>query len=78
MPQVSIYKTESYDPAQMEAAVRFHFESLDLSHLIRPDQKIVIKPNLVMKRSPDDAATTHPALVEAVIRQLQELASSSD
>ena len=73
MPQVSIYKTESYDPAHMEAAVRFHFESLDLSHLIRPDQKIVIKPNLVMKRSPDDAATTHPALVEAVIRQLQEL-----
>ena len=57
----------------MQAAVRAHFEALDLSRQIRPDLKIVIKPNLVMKRAPEDAATTHPALVEAVIRQLQQL-----
>lgn len=73
MPQVSVCQTESYDPARMQAAVRAHFEALDLSRQIRPDLKIVIKPNLVMKRAPEDAATTHPALVEAVIRQLQQL-----
>ncbi len=73
MPQVSVCQTESYDPARMQAAVRAHFEALDLARQIRPDLKIVIKPNLVMKRAPEDAATTHPALVEAVIRQLQEL-----
>ena len=73
MPQVSVCQTESYDPARMQAAVRSHFEALDLSRQIRPDLKIVIKPNLVMKRAPEDAATTHPALVEAVIRQLQQL-----
>lgn len=73
MPQVSIYKTPSYDPKGMEDAVRAHFSLLNLDRLIRPEQKIVIKPNLVMKRDPQDAATTHPALVEAVIRQLQKL-----
>ena len=73
MPQVSVCQTESYDPARMQAAVRAHFEALDLSRQIRQDLKIVIKPNLVMKRAPEDAATTHPALVEAVIRQLQQL-----
>lgn len=74
MPQVSVCQTESYDPARMQAAVRAHFEALDLSRQIRPDLKIVIKPNLVMKRAPEDAATTHPALVEAVIRQLRNWA----
>lgn len=62
MPQVSVCQTESYDPARMQAAVRAHFEALDLSRQIRPDLKIVIKPNLVMKRAPEDAATTHPRL----------------
>ncbi len=73
MPQVSVYKTPSYDPQQVQAAVCAHFQALELCHLIRPEQKIVIKPNLIMKRNPQDAATTHPALVEAVIRQLQQL-----
>ena len=73
MPQVSIQKTDSYDPACVEAAVRAHFQALGLAQRIRPDMKIAIKPNLIMKRRPEDAVTTHPAVVEAVIRQLQEL-----
>lgn len=73
MPQISIYKTPSYDPDQMQKAVRAHFKALDLARLIRPEQKIAVKPNLLMKRNPQDAVTTHPALVEAIIRQLQEL-----
>lgn len=51
LPQVSVCQTESYDPARMQAAVRAHFEALDLARQIRPDLKIVIKPNLVMKRA---------------------------
>lgn len=31
-------------------------------------KKVLIKPNLVMPRNPDAAATTHPAVVEAVCR----------
>ena len=73
MPQVSIYKTETYDPAIVEEAVRFHFDALELSRFIRAGQKIVVKPNLIMKRDPGDAVTTHPALVEAVIRRLQAM-----
>lgn len=73
LPQVSIYKTETYDSAIVEEAVRFHFDALELSRFIRAGQKIVVKPNLIMKRDPGDAVTTHPALVEAVIRRLQAM-----
>ena len=35
--------------------------------------KVVIKPNLLMKRTPEEGTTTHPSLVEAVVRKLQSL-----
>lgn len=34
-------------------------------------KKVVIKPNFVAKRSPDEAATVHPAVLGAVIRWLR-------
>jgi uncharacterized protein (DUF362 family)/ferredoxin len=37
---------------------------------------VLIKPNLLMKRRPDEGTTTHPALIRAVIRHLQELGVS--
>ena len=36
------------------------------------DRRVVIKPNLVMKKSPSEAATTEPAVLEAVLRVLNE------
>ena len=29
-------------------------------------KRVIVKPNLIMPRKPDDAATTHPAVIEAV------------
>ncbi len=34
--------------------------------------RVVIKPNLVSRKSPDEAATTHPEILRAVIRLLEE------
>lgn len=73
MPTVSVYKTPNYEKSTVEQAVAAHFEALDLSTLLSPGKKVVIKPNLVIKRRPEDCATTHPALIAAVIRQLQSL-----
>ena len=50
-------------------------KSMDALHIaadLRPEMKIVIKPNLVMAKSPDFPATTHPLVVKAVVRWLRE------
>ncbi len=70
---VSTCKAADYSPEQMDAAVAWHFASLDVGRLIPVNAKVVLKPNLLMKRTPYEATTTHPALVAAVVRGLQSL-----
>ena len=70
MPQVSLIKTESYDPAEVERAVARHFELLGVE-AFSPDARVTVKPNLIMRCPPERTATTHPAVIEAVVRQLQ-------
>ncbi len=40
---------------------------------IRPGQSVLVKPNLLTARKPDEAVTTHPALARAVLRSLRAL-----
>ena len=45
------------------------FEGLGgLERYIKPGMKVAIKPNLVAKRRPETAATTHPEIVYAVCK----------
>lgn len=69
--QVSVARSLSYKSEDMNRAAKLHFSALKLDEKLKPDMRIVIKPNLVMKRSPDDATTTHPAFIAAVIRRLK-------
>ncbi len=39
---------------------------------VKPGENIVIKPNLLMRKSPDEAVTTHPAVIEAAARSIIE------
>ncbi|MDD5020509.1 MAG: DUF362 domain-containing protein [Endomicrobiaceae bacterium] len=39
-----------------------------LTDIIKPGSKILIKPNLLSARRPDEAITTHPSIVKAVIK----------
>ena len=70
---VSVKHTFSYDPAEMEKAVEAHFELLRLDEMLRPGMKVTLKPNLLLKRRPEEGTTTHPALVTAIIRRLQKV-----
>ncbi len=70
---VSLVRTESYDPDAMREAVEKHFAALGLNETIRPETRVMIKPNLLMKASPDAAITTHPELIAAIIGKLQAL-----
>ncbi len=38
---------------------------------VKPGQKVLLKPNMLMAKSPDQAVTTHPEVVRAVIEQVK-------
>ena len=68
MSSVSILSTPRYDSALLDDAVARHFSLLGLEAMARPGLRVVLKPNLLMKRAPDTATTTHPEVVAAVAR----------
>jgi len=39
---------------------------------VRPGQRILLKPNLLAKAAPEQAVTTHPAVVEAVVELVMQ------
>jgi len=70
--QVSLQKLESYDPAKTFAALEKLLIPLGgMSAFVKPGDKVLIKPNLLAGKSPEKAVTTHPEIVRAVIRLVQ-------
>ncbi len=71
-PPVSIVKCETYDQEAVDRAVA---ESVRLvggmERFIKPGQRVYVKVNLLTKRRPEEAVTSHPAVVEAVVRLVQ-------
>lgn len=74
MEKVCILSCESYDYELVEKKI---FECLDSIENIKPKvrtgSKVLVKANLLKKNSPDDAVTTHPTVVEAIVRYFQQL-----
>lgn len=63
---VSIVKCEEYNDAC--SAVDKAVELIGgMERFVKPGDRVVIKPNFVSKKNPDEAATTHPELLRAVI-----------
>lgn len=70
--EVSLAKCTNYNDKEVEAALRKAISAVtDLSY-ITEGTRVVIKPNLVSFLSPDRAATTHPVVLNALIRILNE------
>lgn len=74
MEVVSLSKCTSYEYTEVEEAV---FKCLDdiggIKDRIPRGSRVLIKANLLKKNKPEDAVTTHPAVVEAIARYLQKL-----
>lgn len=68
--KVAVAGCRKYDRENIRKIIREHFEALDIKPDYFTGKNVVIKPNLVSKRSPDKAATTHPAIVDAVVELL--------
>lgn len=71
---VALDHANTYDADSVEVILRSQLERLGCTHMFK-GKKVAIKPNLVMKTSPETAATTHPVVLEAVIRILKDSAS---
>ena len=68
--RVAIAKCEQYDAAKIKAILADHFVKLDIMPGFFEGKKVLIKPNLLARRAPEKAVTTHPAVVTAVIELL--------
>lgn len=67
----------TYEKNNIQESTRQLFQELGgLDQFIKPGQKVLLKVNLLMKKPPEAAVTTHPALVEAVTRQIQKLGTT--
>jgi uncharacterized protein (DUF362 family)/Pyruvate/2-oxoacid:ferredoxin oxidoreductase delta subunit len=67
--RVSITRCKTYDTKEVEASVRRSVELIGgIERFIKPNSKVLIKPNLLSARSPEDAVDTHPEVVRAVSR----------
>ncbi|MDO8686249.1 MAG: DUF362 domain-containing protein, partial [Clostridiales bacterium] len=67
MPYVSIVKCPDYEQNNINEAIEATFNLLGgISQFVKPGMRVALKPNLVMRKHPDEAVTTHPELVRAV------------
>ena len=66
-PVVQIRKIDSYDLPQVEEAVKQYFGSIKGFKISRC-KRVFIKPNALGAYPPERAVTTHPIVLEAIIR----------
>ena len=73
MAKVALIKCPSYQPDQIGPAVERALGLLGgMGAFVKRGQRVLLKPNLLSARRPDQAVTTHPAVVEEVIKLVKE------
>jgi uncharacterized protein (DUF362 family)/NAD-dependent dihydropyrimidine dehydrogenase PreA subunit len=72
LSKVAIVQCEDYSASTVQEAVTKFFDLLELKKLIKPGQKVLLKPNLLLNFAPSKGVTTHPAVVKAVAGIVKE------
>ncbi len=71
--QVSVSRCSNYDLPQVHAALSESLSRLGgIERFVQPGQRVLVKPNLLSPTPPERAVTTDPAVVEAVVRSVQQ------
>ena len=71
-PDVALVPCADYEPGRCRAALEALIEKAGGLDWVLPGMKIGIKANLVAAMGPEAAATTHPALVKALVDIIRE------
>jgi len=66
---VSLARCDDYEPGPVGAALRSALEPLGgIEQFVRPGQRVLLKPNFIMARRAEEAATTHPLFIVEAAR----------
>ena len=72
--KVSIVRCDSYDSSLVFQRVKQAIDLLGgISVFIKPESKVLVKPNLLMAKQPEFGVDTHPEVVRAVIKLLKQI-----
>ncbi len=73
MDTVSVLRCEDYNLPDVLRIVRQSFDNIGgVGKFIKPGDKVLLKLNLIMKKNPANAATTHPVFAEALSLAVME------
>ena len=74
---VVLARCGSYDPGALSEALRASVSALHLGEDFFRGKRVLLKPNLVLAKKPEQAATTHPAMIRALADILFEAGAES-
>ena len=78
MEMVSVVRCEDYEEPQVMSALRSVLEPLGgIERYVRQGTRVALKPNLLMKKDPSRAVTTHPSLIKALSLLIKEAGGSA-
>ncbi len=67
---VSLQAADRYDVEYLTDIIRTQLDSIGINKDMLDGKRVVIKPNLIIKKPPEYAATTRPEILEAVLKIL--------
>ncbi len=74
---VALKHCPSYDKQAVQDAVDALFALCGgIGSIVKPGQRVLVKLNLLMKRTPERATTTHPAVARAIVRAIQSIGAT--
>ena len=74
---VSVRTCQDYSPAALSAVLEKALGDLNgMPTWIKPGDRVLLKPNLLLSAKPEEAVVTHPAFVEAVASMVRDSGAS--
>ncbi len=71
--KISIIKCSTYNQTEVDNAIENAINFLGgINKFVLKDKKILIKPNILLERPPEECVTTHPSIIRAVIKQVKK------
>ena len=71
-PIVSIKSCDDYELERVLQAVHQLLDALGgITQFVKRGQTVLLKPNMLSAKDPDRGITTHPAVLEAVVLEVQ-------
>lgn len=72
-PIVSIVRCQEYEPNCLEGALAYSLELIGgIGAFVKPNSRVLVKPNLLMAKGPEFGVCTHPEVIRAVVRLLKK------